>query len=119
MIVHGLYNNTNVSKLCNSKPNLHESSRQSKKQVMAIWNWSPGEFCGPWVSCFGFLQMVPAVLDTSSGNWGRCGTVVDALRLRVFLMSAAAPPCVLRQKMWLRQRNLDFLQLVSATSDTS
>ena len=22
-----------------------------KKHVMAIWNWSSGELCGPWSSC--------------------------------------------------------------------
>ena len=32
--------------------NMRESSCQSKKQVMVIWNWSSGEFCGPWASCF-------------------------------------------------------------------
>ena len=31
--------------------NMHESSCQSKKQVMAIMNWTTGELCGPWASC--------------------------------------------------------------------
>ena len=37
-------------KLCNRKSNMHESSCKSEKQVMAIWNWSSGELCGPWAS---------------------------------------------------------------------
>ena len=37
--------------LCNFKSNMHESSYQSKKQIMAIMNWSSGERCGPWASC--------------------------------------------------------------------
>ena len=41
--------------LCNFKSNMHESSCQSKKQVMAIMNWSSGERCGPWAS--GFLLL--------------------------------------------------------------
>ena len=41
-----------VNKLCNFKSNMRESSCQSKKQVMVVWNWSSGELCGPWASCF-------------------------------------------------------------------
>ena len=37
---------------CNFKSNMRESSCQSKEQVMAIVNWSSGERCGPWASCF-------------------------------------------------------------------
>ena len=28
-----------------------------QRQVMAIWNWSSGELCGPWDSCFAFLRL--------------------------------------------------------------
>ena len=35
---------------------MHESSCQSKKQVMVIWNWSSGELCGLWASCLTFQQ---------------------------------------------------------------
>ena len=30
---------------------MHESSCQSKEQVLVIWNWSSSEPCGPWASC--------------------------------------------------------------------
>ena len=29
-----------------------KSNMQSQKLVMAIWNWSSGELCDPWASCF-------------------------------------------------------------------
>ena len=51
-MVHCLYENIHVNILCNFKSNMHESLCQFKKQVMAIWNWSSGELCGPWASCF-------------------------------------------------------------------
>ena len=45
-----------LAELCNFKTNMHESSCQSKKQVMAIMNWSSGEHCGPWASCFSLTE---------------------------------------------------------------
>ena len=36
-----------LAELCNFKSTMHESSCQSKKQVMASWNWSSGKLCGP------------------------------------------------------------------------
>ena len=51
-MVHGLYENTHDNKLCNFKSNVHESSYQSKKKVIVIWNWSAGELCGHWPFCF-------------------------------------------------------------------
>ena len=52
LIVHGLYENIHVNKLCNFKSNMHESSCQFKKQVLAVWTWSSDEPCGPWPSCY-------------------------------------------------------------------
>ena len=41
--------------LCNFKSNMHESSCQSKKQAMAIMNWSSGESHVPLVFFFFFF----------------------------------------------------------------
>ena len=38
--------------IVNFKCNMHESSCQSKNQVMAIWNCCSGELCGTWASCY-------------------------------------------------------------------
>ena len=36
-----------------------------QKQVMAIWNWSSGELCGPWDSCFAFLRLSRSIWQIS------------------------------------------------------
>ena len=40
------------------KSNMHKSSCQSQKQVMANWNWSSGELYGPWASCYFKLPLI-------------------------------------------------------------
>ena len=60
-----------VNKLCNFKSNVHESSRQSKKQVMATWNWSSGELCRPWASYLFYVNQEIGLTCTSAKTFSR------------------------------------------------
>ena len=72
---------------------ISESSCQSEKQVMVIWNLNSGEHCGPWASCFnicyrhihhirsfqasGALGLRPIILSRST-VWLKCQRTPNA-----------------------------------------